>query len=193
MAWLIVIPAVFAILRLVTRKYAFSALTTLSCAALVAARAPVMAAALAVSAVGDYFMAHKGNRESVYALGIAGFFVGHALFIAQAVSAARPRAIHWVVLALLAALYGAYFLLRAMPRMPKSLRLPGALYTAISVAGFACALMTGSACYAVGIGLLLFSDTMIAENDFLGNHQVAALILPAYYLCHILVALSALI
>ena len=53
--------------------------------------------------------------------------------------------------------------------------------------------MTGSACYAVGIGLLLFSDTMIAENDFLGNHRVAALILPAYYLCHILVALSALI
>ena len=92
-----------------------------------------------------------------------------------------------------AALYGAYFLLRAMPRMPKSLRLPGALYTAISVAGFACALMTGSACYAVGIGLLLFSDTMIAENDFLGNHRVAALILPADYLCHILVTLSALI
>ena len=57
MAWLIVIPAVFAILRLVTRKYAFSALTTLSCAALVAARAPVMAAALAVSAVGDFFIA----------------------------------------------------------------------------------------------------------------------------------------
>ena len=41
-----------------------------------------------------------------------------------------------------------------MPRMPKALRLPGALYTAISVAGFACALMTGSACYAVGIGQL---------------------------------------
>ena len=191
MVYWIAVPVALAVLRLATRKYVFSALTTLSCAALAAARAPVMAAALAVSALGDYFMAHRGGRERVYALGIAGFFIGHALFLAQAVPAARPRAVHWAALAALAAAYGAYFFFRAMPRMPKLLRVPGGLYTAISVAGFGCALMTNDPCYAAGIGLLLFSDTMIAENDFLGNRRVAPLILPTYYLCHILATLSA--
>ena len=51
---LLLIPAALAILRLTTRKYPFSALTTLACAALIAVygRAPAIglaAAALAVS------------------------------------------------------------------------------------------------------------------------------------------------
>lgn len=192
-AWLL-LPAAFAVLRMATRKYIFSALTSLACAVLaLAGGAPVLAAALAVSAVGDYFMAHKGEREAVYALGIGGFFIGHALLIAYALPRVQPRAWHWAVLAALAVLYGVYFLRRVLPRMPKSLRLPGGLYTAISVAGFGCALMTGSAWYAIGVGLLLFSDTMIAEKDFLGRRGVAALILPTYYLCHVLVTLSALL
>ena len=64
---LLLIPAALAILRLTTRKYPFSALTTLACAALIAVygRAPAIglaAAALAVSAAGDWFLAHHRGR-----------------------------------------------------------------------------------------------------------------------------------
>ena len=87
---LLLIPAALAILRLTTRKYPFSALTTLACAALIAVygRAPAIglaAAALAVSAAGDWFLAHNRGRETFYALGVGGFLVGRASTIP------RPR------------------------------------------------------------------------------------------------------
>ena len=43
--------------------------------------------------------------------------------------------------------------------------------------------------YILGIAMLLFSDTMIAESDFVGNPKTGWLILPTYYLCHILVSI----
>ena len=53
--------------------------------------------------------------------------------------------------------------------------------------------MTGDVIYACALALLLFSDTMIAEADFAGNPRADRLVLPTYYLCHILVALSAIL
>ena len=191
--WLILIPAAFPILRLITRKYVFSPLTTLTCALLAAPKAPLIACALVVSAVGDWFMSHKEGSTRRYVLGIAGFFLGHALFIAHALSRARFRGWHFAVGALLLAAFLPYLARRIVPKLPREMKLPVALYALISVAGFTCALAAGSALYAVGIGLLLFSDTCIAEADFAGNRSVALLILPTYYLCHLLVALSALV
>ena len=72
---LILIPIAFALLRHFTKKYIFSALTTLSCAAIALPYTPIMSAALFVSFIGDYFMAHKGKSEIKYLLGIAGFFL----------------------------------------------------------------------------------------------------------------------
>lgn len=190
---LCLIPAVFALLRLVTRRYVFSALTALACAAIALPAAPWLSAALAVSAVGDYFMAHKGSNENLYRLGIAGFFLGHALLIAHAAQMAAPRPLHWILGGVLLALYAGYLLLRILPRLPELLKVPATLYTLISVLGFTCALMTGNELYMLGIGLLLFSDTMIAEHDFVGNRMAGLFILPTYYLCHILVTLSALL
>ena len=37
---------------------------------------------------------------------------------------------------------------------------------------------------------ILFSDTMIAESQFAGQKWAYPLILPTYYLCHLLVAAS---
>lgn len=180
-------------LRMMTRKYIFSALTTLSCAALAAPHSILLAAALAVSAIGDYFMCHRNGRDEVYRLGIAGFFFGHILFIAFALSRARFSILPFVIGILLAAFYAVYLVKRILPRVPKLLRLPAALYTIISVIGFTCAMMTGCAVYIIGIFMLLFSDTMIAEHDFAGSQPAGILVLPTYYLCHILVTLSAMI
>ena len=94
---------------------------------------------------------------------------------------------------LLLALYAAYLTQIVLPGMPKMLRLPAVLYTLVSVAGFTVALTSGDAVYASAIALLLFSDTMIAAADFAGRKELSFLILPTYYLCHILIALSAML
>lgn len=199
-AFLALIPICFAVLRLATRKYVFSALTTLSCAAL--SLSPlwsggwrwsqlILPTALVVSAIGDYFMAHKSGHAEIYRLGIAGFLLAHALFIVHCCTQWRPRAWIAVVGLILLAGYGAYLVCRVLPGIPKLLKLPAALYTLISVAGFTMSLMTRNPLYIVGIALLLFSDTMIAEHDFAGNRAAGALILPTYYLSQMLVALSA--
>lgn len=191
MAYWILVPIAFALLRLFTRKYPFSALTTLSCAVIAAPRAPILAAGLAVSCLGDYFLGHKNGRDEIYVMGIVCFFLGHALFLADALRRAKyvgaPLAIGGVMLAG----YATYLLLRVLPRMPRMLKLPATLYMLISVAGFTCAMTTGDAVYIAAIAALVFSDTMIAEHDFLKNASVAPLILPTYYLCHVLIALSA--
>lgn len=193
MPFLIVIPTVFALFQLTTRKYVFSPLTTLSCAALALTHSPVMAAALAVSAVGDYFMCHKGNREILYVLGIAGFFLGHVVFILYASLRAVSVTAGLIVGAVLAVGFLPYLFLRVLNKVPQLLKIPVVLYTLISITGLAFAAATGDALYIVGVASLLFSDTMIAESDFVGNPATGRLIMPTYYLCHILVALSALI
>ena len=93
----------------------------------------------------------------------------------------------------LLALYAAYLTQIVLPGMPKMLRLPAVLYTLVSIAGFTVALTSGDAVYASAIALLLFSDTMIAAADFAGRKELSFLILPTYYLCHILIALSAML
>jgi hypothetical protein len=196
------LPAAFALARHFTRKYIFSALTTLSCAALVLPYAPVMSLALFISFIGDYFMAHKGSSEIKYLLGIAGFFLGHVIFIWHAMlfipAFGTPEAAPYIrngltTAAVLAIWFTPYLLLRVIRKVPKLLRLPVVLYTFISIASLGCAVMTSDALYILGIAMLLFSDTMIAESDFVGNRKTGRLIMPTYYLCHILVALSALV
>lgn len=202
MAFWALIPVAFALLRLFTRKYVFSALTTLSCAALALApafrpgtaprwRMLILPAALVVSAVGDYFMAHKGGRPEIYRLGIAGFLLAHVLFIVHSCAQWRPNVRIFLVGIALFAAYGAYLALRVLPGIPGSLKLPAALYALVSVAGFTLSLMTGNLLYILGLALLMFSDTMIAEHDFAGTRWAGALILPTYYLSQLLAALSA--
>ena len=44
--------------------------------------------------------------------------------------------------------------------------------------------------FAVGIALLLFSDTIIGLREFVGYPSLGKLILPTYYLCHISITFS---
>ena len=193
MHFLILVPIAFTVLQLASRRYVFSPLVTLSCAVPALFHSPVMAAALAVSAAGDWFMAHKGTRETFYILGIAGFFLGHVLFIAYAEPRIRFITAGVITAAALTAFYLPYLFLRVIRKVPKPLQIPVILYTLISLSGLTFAVMTGHISYILGIACLLFSDTMIAESDFVGNRSCGKLILPTYYLCHILVTLSAFI
>lgn len=193
MAALLLIPILFTFLQLKTHRYIYSALTTLSCAAIALLNSPILAAALFISFIGDYFMAHKEGKEWMYLLGIAGFFLAHVVFIGH--SLLRSVSFHpgMITGAVMAIWFTPYLLLRVIGKVPKLLKLPVALYTLISIVGLACAVTTGNWLYTLAIAMLLFSDTMIAENDFVGNTKAGPLILPTYYLCHILAALSTLV
>ena len=190
---LVLIPILFALLRLKTKKYIFSALTTLSCAAIALLNSPIMFLALFVSFIGDYFMAHKGKNELKYLLGIAGFLLGHIILIFFAMLRALDPRAGLITGAALAIWFTPYLLLRVIKKVPKLLKIPVLAYTFISITGLSCAVMTQNLIYILGIAMLLFSDTMIAESDFVGNRKVSRLILPTYYLCHILITLSTLI
>ena len=198
MAYLLLLPLLLALARLKTGRYVFSALTTLS-AGLIAltnsasTAAALIACALFVSALGDYFMAHRFGDDRTYVFGIGGFFAGHALLIASAATRLTFSPMALVVGVLLCGLYAAFLKLHIASALPRALRLPAVAYTLISVAGFTLSLMTGDVMFACALALLLFSDTMIAEADFAGNPRADRLVLPTYYLCHILVALSAIL
>lgn len=195
MPWLFIIPLLCAALRLITRKYVFSALTTLSCAGLIALSgllpaAPFLFAGLLASVVGDWFLAHTQDKPELYACGVIGFLAGHLLFIVHAARHMRFSAAALAIALALTVGYGFYMARRILPRTPGLLKIPLSLYALVSLGSIACAMMTGNPLYIAGIALLVFSDTMIAENDFAGNHRAKYLILPTYYLCHLLITLS---
>ena len=197
--WLL-LPLAFCLLRFVTNQYIFSALITLACGAVVAIAGPggsawLVVLALGVSALGDWFMAHQTLGPNFFLYGVAGFAVAHALFIAFA---ARRFAFSLPALLLALALgagYAFYLNARIFPHVEAPMRLALGGYALISLLGLFFALCRRvpspeRALYAVGIVCILFSDTMIAESQFAGQKWAYPLILPTYYLCHLLVAAS---
>ena len=95
----------------------------------------------------------------------------------------------------LTAAYGVYLARRIFPALDPKLRPALAGYALISLAGLSFALcrdvpLTGKLLYLLGILCILFSDTMIAEADFAKQRWAQPLILPFYYLCHLLITAS---
>ena len=200
----LIVPVLFTVLSLRTRNFYFNVGVTASCAVLVAL-SPAMMNALPVlcffvlSIVGDYFMGHQGKDQRYYLFGIAGFFCAHGCLIWY--SAARFANAPWVIWAgvALAVAYGLYLALRILPNvLQPAMVVAIGLYAAISLA----ALLTGAAqsvpmlqrvLYALGVAMIVFSDTMICEVDFAHNSVPQPAIMPTYFLCHILVAASILV
>ena len=197
--WLL-LPLLFCLLRLMTHKYIFSALISLACAVVVAVAGPggtawLVAVALAVSAGGDWFMAHQGLGPNNFLYGVGLFALAHALFIAFAARrfAFAPAALACAVCLGLA--YAVYLGRRIFPSLGARLRPALAVYALISLLGLFFALCrrvppAEKWLYAVGIACILFSDTMIAEGQFAGQAWAKPLILPTYYLCHLLITAS---
>ena len=127
-----------------------------------------------------------------------GFFFAHLMFAWYAFERfAFSRGALIACLILLAG-YIVYMALRMLPRVAKGLKLPLTLYMLVSLLSLYCALSMGAAqpekaLYAVGIGAIVFSDTMIGESEFAGVEKAHRLVLPTYYLCHVLIALSTLV
>ncbi len=203
------IPTVMSQLALRTNKFRFKAAVTGSCMALILAVAIVaglpalrvlpLLAAFGFSILGDAFLSFREGREGFYLYGILGFFCAHALYLANAL--ARPvnpfPAIVLLVILLLP--YTFYYRRRLVPHIDgQAMKVAMYAYILISCITFSfVATMDASLperiLLTAGIGLILFSDSCIGENDFGGNHALEGWILPTYYLSHILLTASVLV
>ena len=196
-AALLAIPLAAAALRCVRPWFALNAIVSLSCAAIVlAARGAVspLFFGLIVSVAADWFMAHKAGRTGWYLCGIGGFFAAHALFLWDVLLDASLAPLPFLAFALLAAGYGLYLARRILPRVSDArMRLAIVLYMLISAASLGFSLAALGAARTLGLLCIVLSDTLIAESDFAGNRAAGAWILPTYFLCHILLALSAVV
>lgn len=151
--------------------------------------------AFGASIVGDLFLSFRAGRESFYLAGIGSFFVAHVGYLAFAW---RNGRLHRLALAALLAGFGGWFALQLGPAI-RSLPLRSAAFVYLLISCTTLAAAAGlrlrweaKATYVAGIALIVFSDTLIALNDFLKVKGVGFLILPTYYLAQILVTWSVL-
>lgn len=194
---LLVMPVALAGIRLYSGKYIYSALTTLSCAiiALISGAPGWMWAAsgFILSIAGDFFM----NRKDGFLFGIAGFFCAHVCFMAYALFHFGEFSIYSAsVGALIIIGYAVFLALRVYPREARlPIKIALSMYMLISVAVFTlslCARPFGYAqiAFSAGIFMIMFSDTLIGLGIYAKTKWSGKWVLPTYYLCHVLIALS---
>ena len=156
-------------------------------------QAGYLLAALAWSMVGDYFLSSRSGHAGYFVYGIGAFFVAHLGYLGFALKRGRMA---WPALAGLLLGYLLFFGFYLWPAIQDGvLRVAALLYLLISCVSMAaaCGLQLrwpAKTCYVAGIGLVLFSDTIIAFSEFLHYRQWNSLILPTYYLAHMCVTLA---
>jgi uncharacterized membrane protein YhhN len=202
-SWLLLIPAALSVAATRTDFLPCKMGVPLSCALLLVAVAgnsqrkqmviiPV-AFAFGASAVGDYFLSNKLDSATYFVWGIAAFFIAHLGYLAYSIKVGQ---LHWRSLWLLWLGYLIYFILYLYPAIDSPvLSLSVLIYLLIScvVLSAALGMQTGGVNkwgFALGVVLIVVSDTLISLNEFLQCRQFNSLILPTYYLAHLSISLS---
>ncbi|MFO7637253.1 MAG: lysoplasmalogenase family protein [Clostridia bacterium] len=193
------VPLFFAILALSTGRYLYKALVTSSILLILTAYITlsgnnmsyfILAGALACSILGDYFLSFKEKNKNHYIRGILVFFAAHGFYLAYMLV---KGVMHLPALLILVGVFGLYFILR----MKKGIKERAMLYAVLAYLLISCFTLaaslglevdpTAKALLVSAIALIMFSDIMIAETDFMGNKMTGEWILPSYYLAHILI------
>jgi hypothetical protein len=197
---LLVIPVIFSVLALVYHDFLFKAGVTGSCILIVLTLGKtitrnnwVIVLAFLFSIAGDWFLSNRHGQTGRFIMGIVLFFVAHAWYLWYALLKGR---LHYVFTALLLAGYLAFFMLVLYPAISDLWLLMSVLaYLLISCLSLGAALGINATppakwIYVFGISMIVFSDTIIALREFVGQEQLGFLILPTYYLAHISITLS---
>ncbi len=149
--------------------------------------------AFAFSIVGDYFLSNRGGDAMMFVYGIGFFFLAHLGYLGYALCHGR---LHKGVTALFCAAYLLFF----FTSLYGGISDPVLLWAALAYLFVSCFSMGAAwgitprgrsrTLYLWGIGLILFSDTLIAFREFMAYTRWDFLILPTYYLAHMLVMLA---
>ena len=152
--------------------------------------------AFVFSAVGDYFLSNKGGTEIYFVVGIGMYFIAHLGYLAYAW---RNGRIHRIVLGVLLVGYLIYYFVSLNPAISDPV-LSGAVLLYLLISCLALAVAAGITLpaeqkwlYVFGIAMIVLSDTAISFNEFLDYRAFNWLILPTYYLAHLIVTLSLLL
>ncbi len=197
MFFYLIIPAGLAVVALMTGNIFAKLGVPLSCAAVLLwfLRDKVrdiswVIIALCFSAAGDWFLSMRAGRVSFFLAGVILFFCAHIGYLGFALRYGRPN---WRVFSGFLAVYLPFYKCWLHPAIHNSgLSIAVLLYLLISCLVFAAACgMQAPArakwAYVAAMGLIVFSDTIIAFTDFLDMHVLSRLILPTYYLAHLCV------
>lgn len=201
---LLVVPALVAGLALTTGRLPFKLAVPGLCAVILlifirrcdsGRRREIWAVvvAFAMSMVGDYFLSSRRGHAHYFEAGIAAFFFAHLGYLRYALLNGR---LHRLTLAVLLIGFGSYFVSQLSPVIHgRALWVSVLLYLLISCVGLAAAVGLKSPAlakliYVSGLGLVVFSDTVISFNEFLHYRGLNAWILPTYYLAHLAITAS---
>ncbi len=203
---LLILPIVFSVLALATGLFFFKGAVAGSCALILLfyfnrsmqANGDVwlIIAAFAFSIAGDWFLSNKGDNFLMFAAGIGLFFFAHVGYMGYALK--NGSFAKMLTLAVLLG-YLLFFILSLAPAIDNMvLKTATLIYLIISCLSLGAAAgikvpPLSKWLYFFGITMILFSDTIIAMHEFVGNSRLSFLILPTYYLAQISVTLSVLI
>jgi uncharacterized membrane protein YhhN len=149
--------------------------------------------ALMFSIAGDWFLSNMDRDPVMFSKGIALFFLAHVGYLVFAVLNGQ---IKWSFTSILLAVFLVFFSLILYPSInDKVLMLAVLVYLLVSCLSVGTAVgIKGDPivkwAFAIGIFLILFSDTIISLKEFLGYNIFNFMILPTYYLAHISITFS---
>ena len=200
----LIVPVFFALMSLRTGNFYYNICMTGSCIVLLFAMPnPIVAlpviVCFALSILGDYFMGHHNNSNRYYIFGMCTFFLAHVALVWYSYNKMDYAVWQLVLCGVLAIGYGIYLAMRIMPKVNDHvIRVAIIAYASISVIALTMGIslnvpMLQRVLYALGVASIVFSDTLICESDFVGNQRPARLIMPTYFLCHILITASLLV
>lgn len=142
---------------------------------------------------GDWFLSNMKEDPMMFSKGIALFFLAHIGYLLYALYNGRIR---WGLTGFIIAGFLLYFFVKLYPTITNTILLFAAIiYLFISCISFGAAVGINRPFkikwpYVFGVFLILFSDTIISLNEFLGYSNLAFIILPTYYLAHISITFS---
>jgi len=201
---LLLIPALSGILALITGHFVFKAgvagVGILIIGGLYLAgnkayeKAGLIMVAFLLSIAGDWFLSNKADQSWMFTAGIVFFFFAHVGYLFYAMKNGKISGNF--LIALLAG-YLAFFFLWLSPGIAGlGLKAAALFYLVISCFSFAAAWGTDQLSpaarwsFVTGIGLILFSDTIIAFKEFTLFQTLNFLIMPTYYLAQLSITFS---
>lgn len=145
------------------------------------------------SIIGDWFLSNKGNSYIMFSLGVGFFFLAHAGYLLFALANGK---LHKLFTLVFLSGFLVFFFLCMFPNINNNVLLISTFFYLL-ISCFSLGAAFGIKlrpivkwAYFSGVGLILFSDTIIALFEFTNYRELNYLILPTYYAAHIIITFS---